>query len=60
MLKRCPTPGKKAYDTESEARVGLRNVKAGGNSWVKPNRVYECPCGKWHLSKAARRKGQAT
>lgn len=44
----CPTPQKASHDTEAEAR--------GSAAWVRSNRgtlcdVYECACGKWHLSR---------
>lgn len=48
MSAECPTPGKAQHDTEAEARSSA--------SWVRSKRgtlcdVYECVCGKWHLSK---------
>lgn len=53
----CPTPGKKRFKTREKASAELRLFwRTSGKGKVMPNRVYQCPCGYWHMtSKVARR-----
>ena len=43
----CPTPAKKAYETEDAIHKALRSSKFIGG----PIRIYDCPCGHLHLTK---------
>lgn len=42
----CRTPTKRAFDSEQEAKRAARRHR-------KYLTVYECRCGKWHLTKKA-------
>lgn len=46
----CPTPAKRAYETEEAIHKALRSSRFIG----KPIGIYECQCGTLHLTKRVR------
>lgn len=52
----CPTPNKKSYRTLDSANQALHDPRLG-KTLYSPIRAYECPCGGFHLTAAAKRGG---
>lgn len=51
----CPTPHKKAYDSEADAEETMMGFwRCPHPDKVLPSRVYECPCGRWHMTSTPR------
>lgn len=51
MTKVCPTPEKAAYPSEAAAKKRRSLAR-----WIgRRMRAYHCPCGRWHLTKEAKR-----
>jgi hypothetical protein len=48
----CPTPAKRAYETEEAIHKALRSSKHIG----KPVTIYQCACDALHLTKRKARK----
>ena len=51
---KCPHPGKSAYRTEAAATQALIDPRLN-QTLFSPVRVYECSCGKWHLTHQRRK-----
>lgn len=57
----CPTPDKRGYSNRMAADTALNVAK---NQWRRhpwraeapPERIYQCPCGVWHLTHVARKE----
>lgn len=49
----CPTPSKTPYSTGQVAQREMLKILSRSKAWDRPNhpvRVYECPCGQFHLT----------
>ena len=47
----CVTPYKRKHPTQFHAEQALaRTWKRGRHGGALPVRVYQCPCGAWHLT----------
>lgn len=51
----CPTPTKRAFDTERDARVRLTEILADPRTIALPHRAHLCECGFWHLTSSPAR-----
>lgn len=50
--RRCPSPFKEGFDTPADARAALNAqvARLAGYTGSRPDRVYECRCGYFHLT----------
>lgn len=46
----CPTPQKKRFPTWMDASVELSRALQTGRQRKLPQRIYKCPCGRFHLT----------
>lgn len=46
----CPTPQKKRFPTWLDASVELSRALQTGRQRKLPQRIYKCPCGRFHLT----------
>lgn len=52
----CPHPGKKKFASRERAEQSMSTVwQRSRRSGALPSRSYQCACGFWHLTKAARK-----
>jgi hypothetical protein len=55
-MPRCPTPKKRGFRNELDAKLALLSTQRSRSSRRDENRLYQCPCGRWHLSTSWRTK----
>ncbi|WP_044027513.1 hypothetical protein [Corynebacterium glutamicum] len=46
----CPTPQKKRFPTWMDAQAELSRALQTGRQRKLPQRIYKCPCGRFHLT----------
>lgn len=46
----CPTPQKKRFHTWLDASLELSRALQTGRQRKLPQRIYKCPCGRFHLT----------
>lgn len=57
---KCPTPHKVGWSTRENAQKNLRKMMRSARRKTICTRIYQCECGKWHMSSKPRPKDLIT